>query len=366
MGVNTLIYDGVTKCNGTFLIHAVAYDKEGYSTEIGTKTITCDNAHATLPFGAIDTPAQGESWNGTRVNFGWALTPQPKSIPTDGSTILLWIDGLPIGHPAYDNYRSDIATLFPGYANSNGAVGYDYVDTTGYANGVHTMAWSVVDSAAKASGIGSRYFTVLNTGTGSAAGLGEASSLSLSGASGRDDAASRTGMANIPTDYSSPVSVKRGYDPEVPAELIFPDANGVIVIEAQEVGRVEMALSEGAAGRSSTDSPRGENEPSGQRAGLNEKRPSRENSAGIINHSYAGYLVVGNELRRLPVGSTFDAERGLFSWQLGPGFVGEYNFVFISQAGTSGQSKKNVSVRILPALQQKVDSGKTPVPGSKN
>ena len=52
-----------------------AQDVEGQVTLLGTRTITCDNAHATLPFGTIDTPGQGETVSGSAyVNFGWALT----------------------------------------------------------------------------------------------------------------------------------------------------------------------------------------------------------------------------------------------------------------------------------------------------
>jgi hypothetical protein len=54
-----------------------------------------------------------------------------------------------LGHPVYNNCRSDIGTQFPGYANSSGAMGYYYLNTTG---------------------IGSRCFTVLNTGGGTVAG----------------------------------------------------------------------------------------------------------------------------------------------------------------------------------------------------
>jgi hypothetical protein len=67
-----------------------------------------------------------------------------------------------MGHPVYNNYRVDIATLFPGLQNSDGAVGYFYLDTTKLTNGVHTIAWSVTDSAGNDQGIGSRYFTVQN------------------------------------------------------------------------------------------------------------------------------------------------------------------------------------------------------------
>ncbi len=150
--------------NGSFTLYAIATDKEGNQVTLGSKTIICDNAHAVKPFGAIDTPAQGGTASGAAyVNFGWALTPLPNTIPTDGSTITLWVDGVPLsGHPVYNQYRSDIANLFPGYNNSNGAVGYYYLNTTPYANGVHTIAWSVSDSGGNSDGIGSRYFTILN------------------------------------------------------------------------------------------------------------------------------------------------------------------------------------------------------------
>ena len=76
-------------------------------------------------------------------------TKQPNYIPTDGSTLEVYIDGQPQGHPVYN-----IATLFPGYANSTAAVGYFNLDTTALANGVHTISWSVMDSAGSADGIG--------------------------------------------------------------------------------------------------------------------------------------------------------------------------------------------------------------------
>ena len=83
--------------------------------------------------------------------------------PTDGSTIWVFVDGVPLGHPIYNHYRSDIATLFPGYANSNGAIGFFILDTTTLANGIHTIAWSR-DGQPRPSldGLGSRYIWVQN------------------------------------------------------------------------------------------------------------------------------------------------------------------------------------------------------------
>lgn len=149
--------------NGTYRIHAIAHDIDGNSTDLGVKTIVVDNQDATTPFGTIDTPAQGGTVSGsTYVNFGWALTPPGKMIPIDGSTIWVYIDNVAVGHPVYDNYRVDIATLFPNYANALGAVGYYYIDTIKLANGLHTISWSVTDNQGAANGIGSRFFNVQN------------------------------------------------------------------------------------------------------------------------------------------------------------------------------------------------------------
>lgn len=155
--------------NGTFVLHAIVTDVEGNVVSLGTKTIIGDNINATTPFGSIDTPAQGEKVSGLIWNSGWALTPQPSKIPEDGSTIWVWIDGQPVGHPAYNQYREDIATLFPGYQNSDGAVGAYLLDTTLYTNGVHTISWSVMDDSGGESGIGSRFFEIENLGGESAA-----------------------------------------------------------------------------------------------------------------------------------------------------------------------------------------------------
>lgn len=154
--------------NGTFRLHAYADDGNGRTTLLGSRTITCANGEATQPFGAIDTPAQGATVSGIYVNFGWALTPQPKMIPADGSTITVFVDGVAMGHPAYGQFRSDVAALFPSLRNSNGAVGAFQLDTTSLANGLHSIAWVVTDDSGASEGIGSRYFIVQNGAQASA------------------------------------------------------------------------------------------------------------------------------------------------------------------------------------------------------
>ena len=156
--------------NGVYRLHAIAHNKSGVSTDLGIRTISCDNAHANKPFGTIDTPGQGGTASGNAyVNFGWALTQNPFVIPKDGSTITVYVDGQPVGHPTYNQFRNDVASQFPGLANSGGPVGFFYLDTTALANGVHTLSWVVYDNAGRGDGVGSRFFNVLNTGLGSVA-----------------------------------------------------------------------------------------------------------------------------------------------------------------------------------------------------
>ena len=133
--------------------------------------MTCANASATKPFGAIDTPTQGGVASGSSfVNFGWALTPHAvKIIPVNGSTITVLVDGNSIGTVNYNHERPDIESAFPGFQNTAGRTarsGSDVIDTTTMTNGLHTISWTVVDNQGAIEGIGSRFFTVAN-GAGS-------------------------------------------------------------------------------------------------------------------------------------------------------------------------------------------------------
>jgi hypothetical protein len=207
--------------NGTFNIHAIAHNSYGQSTDLGVKTIVVDNVHASKPFGTIDTPAQGgSSLSGTAyVNFGWALTQMPNCIPVDGSTIQAYVDGVAKGHPTYNQFRSDIASLFPNRCNTNGAVGFFYIDTTQLSNGVHTLSWSVTDNAGHTDGIGSRYLSVFNSGPVAA------------------PADPGAGIAN-----PAAVTLRRGPDGQSMAEVLDSQADGSYLINMEAVGRIELEI----------------------------------------------------------------------------------------------------------------------------
>jgi len=296
--------------NGTFTIHAIATDIAGNQVTLGTKTIYCDNANAVKPFGAIDTPTQGGTASGASfINWGWALTPQPNYIPTDGSTINVYVDGMNLGHPIYNIYREDLATLFPGYANKNGAAGYFYLDTTAYENGLHTIQWTATDNAGNTDGIGSRYFTIQNTGSGSDEPL----------SSNHQWSVENKELTGIPVDdsYNEPIRFKTGYNKNIQPQTVYPDDKGIINIEIKELERVEIDF-EGATSLSDT----------------------------------IGYQLVGNQLKKLPIGSFLDEGQGIFYWTPGPGFVGVYELVFMDK---SKHFIQKVKIKILPKYSLKPD-----------
>lgn len=312
--------------NGTFRLHAYANDVEGNTVLLGSRTITADNANATRPFGSIDTPDQGGTVSGNNyVNFGWALAPQPNAIPTDGSTITVFIDGVPIGHPVYNNSRSDIATLFPGRANSNGAIGYLQFDSTRLANGVHTIAWSVADSAGNVEGIGSRYFTVLN---GSSSTTLSSTTVTTAGATSAAEIPTRESASAAGEAVGQPVTaldtvpvveqttyVQKGFSSSAPMDIVDVEVEGAPArVKTEELGLVRITVGP---------------EVSGDRGG------------------YEGYMLQGSTLGALPAGSFLDRRSGEFFWQPGPGFVGSYDFVFV-RTGDGAKTRSSLSVDIAP------------------
>ncbi|MCX6578957.1 MAG: M20/M25/M40 family metallo-hydrolase [Candidatus Aminicenantes bacterium] len=291
--------------NGVYKLHAIAADASGNSATLGVKTITVDNNHSVKPFGTIDAPAQGGLVSSSSyINWGWVLTPQPNHIAANGSTVNVWVDGVNKGHPTYNIYRSDIASLFPGYANSNGAIGYFSLDTGALENGLHTIQWSASDSAGNADGIGSRYFLINN----SAGDL-------------KQDARFKANplikdmmqIDNIPIN-PGPVWLKQGYDDNDFLRAVYTGETGRCTIRVNELERIQIHLDDPMANRSLS--------------------------------GFSGYMIVNNRMESLPVGSTFDSRKGIFYWQPGPGFVGQYRFVFILKEETGQMNRKEIVVRI--------------------
>ncbi len=294
--------------NGDFTLYAIATDTSGNKTELGHKLIHCDNANRVKPFGSIDTPPLGGVISGEQyTNFAWALTPLPKMIPTDGSTIWVYVDGVALGHPIYNQYRSDIATKFPGYLNSDGAVGFYHLDTTQYDNGVHTLAWSVTDDQGAVDGM-SRYFEIQNLGS----------------------------VAMSDADLMRP-------------QYILDLSQAHLRLKARREDTSFLAADR-LDGPSSRMKPLNSNSDPGFHEHL--VLTIEELERVVLQFDVAkGHGLVGwsaDESNSLPVGSTLDTLNGKFYWSPGPGFLGEHILHFAATEGPNRGKSLEVIIRIVP------------------
>jgi len=285
--------------NGSVTLYAFAFDQEGNNTTLGTKTLTSDNANATKPFGALDVPAYGETKAGLFFNFGWALTPNPNAVDSRTCTItngnvFAGIDSGPLTTVDYGDNRTDIASAFPGFSNGSGGGGHYLVDTMTLANGVHQIGWYVVDSCDRADGIGSRFFSVLN-----------GSSLTT--------ATVRSVRLQPDFEGSDVVRVRRlnGDWTEV-----SPSATGAHIIAIDQSERIEVQLPV-------ADGP-----------------------------TYTGAQILNGESRALPLGSSLDAEQGIFYWQPAAGFLGSFELEFSNLLNPSIQ----VRVVVGPSVRLAIDT----------
>ena len=79
--------------NGTYVFSMWARDRDGHTVLMGTRTMTCANASATMPFGAIDTPTQGGRGGGRQFPlFGWVLSRAARADPPGGGTVTVLVD----------------------------------------------------------------------------------------------------------------------------------------------------------------------------------------------------------------------------------------------------------------------------------
>lgn len=287
---------------GTYTFYAIATNLEGEEIVLGTRTITIDNKNATYPFGTIDTPEQGGTVSGKGYyNFGWVLTPQGKEIDKSGKTIDVYIDGKWQNHPVYNEYREDIAELFPGYANSNGAVGYLKLDTTKFENGIHTIYWTARDSGNVTGGIGSRFFTIQNPKN--------TNMFSIKKFQANFDL---TEIDKIPISCSSSIKIIRDRESRKDFSDISTEGLEQIGVELKESERVEIHFG--------------------------------SNITGV-----SGYMKTCTGYDTLPIGSTISDD--VFYWIPPPGFIGEYSLLFIINDSNGKITRKDVIIKITPKFQ---------------
>jgi immunoglobulin I-set domain protein len=322
--------------SGTFRLTAIATDVEGKTTTLGTRTITCANNTAVRPFGAIDTPGQGEVVSGANYsNFGWVLVRGPAlADPPHGGTVQAYIDGAVFGSPGAWVPRSDLTAFFPAatYPGVSHALGVTSFNTTALANGVHTIFWVVTANNAQQDGIGSRYFTVANSSLQAGVGTGrvrlqrDARDASAH-ASVRLDAPAlvvpprRSASMSLRDEVNAAslerraIAGRRGFDLTAPFTSYPVAANGRAAMRAEELDRIELQL--GGPG-------------------------------------YTGYTRVGDDLGPLPIGSKLDEATGVFTWGAGVGFVHDYDLVFVRWSSGRARSRQEIRIALGPKASNRV------------
>jgi hypothetical protein len=231
------------------------------------------------------------------------------------------VDSVPVGNPVYNNFRQDIYNLFPDYINSDGAVGYYYLDTTQYTNGVHTIVWSAEDDQGAAVGLGSRYFDIQNFGGA----LGESFSV---------------GTLQLPVDTSGRLrigveSIKRGFrlgqdedDVEVEGKLI----KGQTIVESEKL------MARGGVTKLSRELE------------IEQLERIEVHFEGQGGGEYIGWGV--DKGKPLPIGSTLDSRNGVFYWIPGPGFLGKHVLHFAVTDGVYQSKPTTLVVNIVPKTYQ--------------
>jgi Viral BACON domain len=275
--------------DGETVIKVIAQDVSGKEIVLGSWSLAISNKNAILPFGAIDSPAPGGTVSGSafRIN-GWVLASKSNKIPIDGSSIKVYIDGVSIGHAHYNLHRKDIARIFPGYLNSEGAWAYYDFDSTAFSNGIHTLHWQVTDEANNTQGIGSRYFVINNPNPRNF----------------RSKYVPGTDTNTVLTDYTQPIAVRIGYADHIPPHWVYSGADGAVRINLPQMSRVVIFLD----------------------LQLPDQSPQNRNSS--TGKQYKGYREVSGELQSLPIGSRLDENQGIYFMQPGPGLVGLVKLVF--------------------------------------
>jgi hypothetical protein len=304
---------GLPNANGTFVLTAIGWDQDGQHTVLGTKTISVNNATATKPFGSIDVPAYGATFSGPNWTYGWALTPAGGCTVSGGQQYMT-IDSAPPNFPiSFGANRTDIASAFPGFADSNAAGGAVVLDSRNYTNGTHQIGWLVYDSCGNGEGIGSRFFTILNN----------------------------SGDARLSSDATATAGVILGKGPAFarvgrPAPDAAPPLDPLWLVRG--MGTAETLIESGAKVWLS-------------QTGRIEVHATRAGASPPADARYEAYLVTDGHLRSLPLGSSFDPVRGTFYWQPVAGFLGSFDLRIMQTRAGAADVSWTVPLVISPNVE---------------
>jgi hypothetical protein len=147
--------------NGTHTVHVKVYAADNRVFELGRRTITIDNTQNQSPFGSVDIPDPGSTFNASNSFpvLGWAAD-------TDGiDHIDVQIDNGSMQEVMYGDGRPDVAIAFPDFPAALYSGFIANIDTTRLQDGVHQLAVFATDkhNPSARRQIGRRTIQVLNS-----------------------------------------------------------------------------------------------------------------------------------------------------------------------------------------------------------
>ena len=96
------------------------------------------NSHAKLPFGALDTPADGSTISGTTFAFGWALS-------EDGvDHVEIYLDRAFLQNATLKGKRDDVIKVYPAFAKVQDVRFLTELHTESMPVGIHELSARVV------------------------------------------------------------------------------------------------------------------------------------------------------------------------------------------------------------------------------
>jgi hypothetical protein len=216
--------------------------------------------------------------------------------------------------------------LYPEYNNAQGPVGYYYLDTTQYENGVHTIVWSVMDDGGEVEGISTKYFSIDN--------------IEMGNGSKERFVFKRVYLGDVEGRLIIGIKeVRKGYRLQVDNEMEIneKDIFKILLEERQPKRSYRLRAIDG----------RNINTIDTHNIQIEEMEPLRIVFEGIsgVNMNYIGWE---KNAQKLPVGSTLDREKGIYSWIPTPGFLGRYELYFAVTDGYYMSKPLRVLLNVIP------------------
>jgi len=135
--------------NGTHIVQAIENGSGG--SALASRTVTVSNSSAPMQL-CIDFPSPGRQYGGIAQFGGWAV-----NLSGTVRSVVVSVDGRPLGLANYGNSRPDVCNVFPGSGGCPN-VGWSFsLDTTQLTNAPHILEITATSSSGQRATISNQF-----------------------------------------------------------------------------------------------------------------------------------------------------------------------------------------------------------------